>query len=76
MLFSVALADKLGSSGLLSFSLYPGRVPTNIAQSVSQEELKKLGEYCHNSKSSKLSDLPITGWVDDEGKPIPNPTLR
>ena len=48
MLFSVALADKLGSSGLLSFSLYPGRIPTNIAQSVGQEELKKLGECSHN----------------------------
>ncbi len=43
MLFSVALADRLGRSGLLSFSLYPGRIPTNIAQGVTREELKALG---------------------------------
>ncbi|KAK3045612.1 hypothetical protein LTR09_012820 [Extremus antarcticus] len=43
MLFSVALADRLGRLGLRSFSLYPGRIPTNIAQGVTQAELKALG---------------------------------
>ncbi|MCJ1459273.1 hypothetical protein MMC28_009650 [Mycoblastus sanguinarius] len=43
MLFSVSLAQKLASKGLLSFSLYPGRVKTNIVQSIPFEELRAAG---------------------------------
>lgn len=45
MLFSVALAERLGDKGLRSFSLYPGRVLTGIVRSVEREELVGLGEY-------------------------------
>ena len=44
MLFSVALAEKLGPRGVFSYSLYPGRVRTNIAQSLTFEELRGAGE--------------------------------
>ena len=46
MLFSVSLADKLGYKGLLSYSLYPGRIKTNIAQSIPMEELRAAGKSC------------------------------
>ncbi len=44
MLFSVSLAEKLASRGVLSYSLYPGRIPTGIAQSIPLEELKAFGK--------------------------------
>ena len=43
MLFSVALAQKFQDESLASFSLYPGRVPTNIAQYIGVAELQKMG---------------------------------
>ena len=45
MLFSVSLAEKLGRFGLVSLSLYPGRIPTNIARNVGLDALKKLGQF-------------------------------
>ena len=44
MLFSVSLAEKLQQRGLLSYSCYPGRVKTNIVQSIPMDELQALGE--------------------------------
>lgn len=43
MLFTIALAEKLGPMGMLSYSLYPGRVRTNIAQNLTAEEMRKAG---------------------------------
>ena len=58
MLFTVALAERLGSRGLLTFSLYPGRVLTNIARSIGVGELKKLGKssknLINNTKPTKI----------------------
>jgi NAD(P)-dependent dehydrogenase (short-subunit alcohol dehydrogenase family) len=44
MLFSVSLAEKLEPKGVLSYSLYPGRISTNIAQYLTFEELRAAGE--------------------------------
>ncbi len=35
--------EKVGHKGVLSYSLYPGRVPTNIAQNISRDEMKAAG---------------------------------
>ncbi|MCJ1385474.1 hypothetical protein MMC17_008597 [Xylographa soralifera] len=43
MLFSVALADKLGARGVQSFSLHPGTINTNLINSVTTQDLKDLG---------------------------------
>lgn len=45
MLFSVALAEKLGHRGLRSYSLYPGRILTNIAQNITVDEMKGFGTF-------------------------------
>lgn len=49
MLFSVALAEKLGPKGVLSYSLYPGRVLTNIVQNLTFEELRAAGKCLGSS---------------------------
>ena len=59
MLFSVSLADKLGPKGLLSYSLYPGRIKTNIAQSIPLEELRAAGKLSSASIEDFLN--PVTG---------------
>ena len=46
ILFSVSLADKVGSKGVFSYSLYPGRVRTNIAQNLTFAEMKAAGKPC------------------------------
>ena len=39
----MALVEKVGHKGVLSYSLYPGRVPTNIAQNISRDEMRAAG---------------------------------
>ncbi|KAL2043696.1 hypothetical protein ABVK25_012524 [Lepraria finkii] len=60
MLFSVSLAQKLGPKGLLSYSLYPGRVPTNIANSIPMKEKQAAGWFDADGKL-KLDDASV-GW--------------
>ncbi|MCJ1433913.1 hypothetical protein MMC27_003278 [Xylographa pallens] len=43
MLFSVALAERLGARGVQSFSLHPGTINTNLVNSVTKEDLQDLG---------------------------------
>lgn len=45
MLFSVHLAEKLGSKGLSTFSLHPGVIWTNLARHTSDEGFKELGTH-------------------------------
>lgn len=44
MLFSVSLAQKLGTKGLISVSLHPGVVGTQILRHDVDESVKALGE--------------------------------
>ncbi|KAL9107384.1 MAG: hypothetical protein Q9187_008435, partial [Circinaria calcarea] len=44
LLFSQALAVKLGSKGLLSFSLHPGVVATNLPTGLTNEDFASLNE--------------------------------
>lgn len=39
VLFTVALAEKLGSQGLRAFSVHPGSIMTNMVQGVSPDEI-------------------------------------
>ncbi|KAK3176580.1 hypothetical protein OEA41_007903 [Lepraria neglecta] len=59
MFFSVSLAEKLGNKGLLSFSVYPGRVKTNIAQSIRFEELRAAGWV---DEHGGIIEDPKLGW--------------
>jgi NAD(P)-dependent dehydrogenase (short-subunit alcohol dehydrogenase family) len=52
MLFTVALAERLGSRGLLTFSLYPGRCLTNIVRNMEVGMLQKLGKSNQNHFSN------------------------
>lgn len=38
MLFSVSLAEKLAKQGVLSFSLHPGVIATNLGRTVENDE--------------------------------------
>lgn len=59
MLFSVSLAEKLASKGVLSYSLYPGRIKTGIAQSIPLEELRALGKFSLYDGPAKMSRLHV-----------------
>lgn len=45
MLFSVSLAQKLGNKGLISVSLHPGVVNTNISRHARDDSVKALGKW-------------------------------
>ncbi|EPQ53757.1 short-chain dehydrogenase [Gloeophyllum trabeum ATCC 11539] len=64
ILFSVALAEKLGSKGLTAFSLHPGVISTNLARFVSESmekdfaELHELDKQLGNKEgNASLSDI-------------------
>ncbi|KAK6385802.1 hypothetical protein LTS17_001374 [Exophiala oligosperma] len=59
MLFSVSLAEKLGPKGLRSYSLYPGRILTNIIQNITVDEMKRFGWLDENG--NMIQD-PILKW--------------
>ncbi|PYH90451.1 short-chain dehydrogenase [Aspergillus ellipticus CBS 707.79] len=59
MLFSVALAEKLGGRGIGSFSLYPGRMVTGIGRSLTPEEWVKAG-WKH--EDGTIVDDPRLNW--------------
>ncbi|RDX44010.1 dehydrogenase [Lentinus brumalis] len=42
ILFSVGLAQRLGSKGLKAFSLHPGTIMTNLGRSATQEDFEAL----------------------------------
>jgi NAD(P)-dependent dehydrogenase (short-subunit alcohol dehydrogenase family) len=44
MLFAISLAEKLGSKGVLVFSLHPGVIFTNLARHNAMEEFEGLGK--------------------------------
>jgi len=51
MLYSVSLAEKLGKRGLLSYSLHPGAIWTNLGNHLADEgfgTLRKLYPFCLN----------------------------
>ena len=43
-LFTVSLAEKLPSKGIMSYSVHPGGIKTNIANDVDPSEWSKVGE--------------------------------
>ena len=57
MLFAVALAEKLGTRGVQSFSLHPGTINTNLVNSVTKEDLQDLGTF-HSSVVLPCRALP------------------
>jgi NAD(P)-dependent dehydrogenase (short-subunit alcohol dehydrogenase family) len=44
MLFSVALADRFASRGLLSYSLHPGAIYTNLGNHLSEADIAELSK--------------------------------
>ncbi|KAK8073402.1 short-chain dehydrogenase [Apiospora phragmitis] len=44
MLFSLSLAQKLGKKNLVSVSLHPGVIWTNLGRDVKQDEFREIGE--------------------------------
>ncbi|EPQ53758.1 NAD P-binding protein [Gloeophyllum trabeum ATCC 11539] len=42
ILFSLALAEKLGSKGLKAFSLHPGAIQTNLGRHINQQDIEAL----------------------------------
>ncbi|KIM96113.1 hypothetical protein OIDMADRAFT_44862 [Oidiodendron maius Zn] len=44
MLFSVSLAHKLGKQGLVSVSLHPGVIQTQLGRDVSMDDFQELGQ--------------------------------
>jgi NAD(P)-dependent dehydrogenase (short-subunit alcohol dehydrogenase family) len=44
MLFSKELARRLGSKNLLSFSLHPGVIHTNLARSLEMKDFAEMGK--------------------------------
>ncbi|RAH71757.1 NAD(P)-binding protein [Aspergillus aculeatinus CBS 121060] len=59
MLFSVALAGKLGGRGVISVSLYPGRVLSGIARHLVLEEFVKAG---WKTEDGKVVDDTKLNW--------------
>ncbi|KZF26820.1 NAD(P)-binding protein [Xylona heveae TC161] len=51
ILFSLALAEKLKSKGLLAYSVYPGGIATNLARHLTPEDVKALGWWDENGKA-------------------------
>ncbi len=54
ILFSVELAQRLGSKGLKAFALHPGAIQTNIGRSADNDDFEALRE--------SLMDWPCTSW--------------
>ncbi|OJJ99791.1 hypothetical protein ASPACDRAFT_43424 [Aspergillus aculeatus ATCC 16872] len=59
MLFSVALAEKIGDRRVISFSLYPGRVLSGIVRHLVLEELVKAG---WKTEDGRVVDDPKLNW--------------
>lgn len=57
ILFSVALAEKLGSKGLKVFVLHPGPVQTNLDRYISPHDYADLCEFGSNTKGCVLRSL-------------------
>lgn len=45
MLFSVSLAHKLGNKGLVSVSLHPGVIQTELGRDLSSNDFEELGTF-------------------------------
>jgi NAD(P)-dependent dehydrogenase (short-subunit alcohol dehydrogenase family) len=43
MLFSLSLAEKYGRQGLVSVSLHPGVIYTNLSRDLATEDFEELG---------------------------------
>lgn len=73
MLFSLSLASKLGKRGLLSYSLHPGVIGTNLGshvedwESLSRNTLGTLLYTCEsaNQKRKEEFKLPLPERADD-----------
>lgn len=48
MLFSLSLAEKLGNKNLVSVSLHPGVIWTNLGRDVKTEEFSQISKPRHS----------------------------
>ncbi|GAB0147068.1 hypothetical protein EsHS_00007449 [Epichloe bromicola] len=63
MLFSMSLAEKLGSKGLLSHSLHPGVISTHLGDHVAEfDSLNNNGAYLENSHVADPNVETVKPW--------------
>jgi NAD(P)-dependent dehydrogenase (short-subunit alcohol dehydrogenase family) len=73
ILFSVSLAQKLGTKGLLAYSLHPGAIPTNMGDGLTLQDKQELGNECLSvTRHRSMWLTEFSGWVDEKGKMISN----
>ena len=76
-MFSLELADKFAKKGLLSYSVHPGSILTNLAQHMTAKDKAATGTG-QITIAVVLDPLLINdfiGWFDENGNPKKNDTV-